>query len=48
MELIEKGLVDFIGTDLHNHRHADAIESYLASKEYRKIKDRLPLLNNSI
>ena len=47
-ELIEKGLVDFIGTDLHNHRHADAIEEFLASKDYRKIKDRLPLLNNSI
>ena len=48
MELIEKGFVDFIGTDLHNHRHADAIEAYLASKDYRKIKDRLPLLNNTI
>ena len=48
MELIEKGFVDFIGTDLHNHRHADAIEAYLASKDYRKIKDRLHLLNNSI
>lgn len=48
MELIEKGLVDFIGTDLHNHRHADAIEAFLSSKEYRKIKDRLPLLNDSI
>lgn len=48
MELIEKGLVDFIGTDLHNHRHADAIEAFLSSKEYRKIKARLPLLNDSI
>ena len=48
MELITNGLVDFIGTDLHNHRHADAIEAYLASKDYRKIKDRLPLLNDTI
>lgn len=48
LELIEKGLVDFIGTDLHNHRHADAIEEFLSSKDYRKIKDHLPLLNNSI
>ncbi len=48
MELINNGLVDFIGTDLHNHRHADAIEAYLASKDYRKIKDRLPLLNDTI
>lgn len=48
MELLDNGLVDFIGTDLHNHRHADAIEAYLASKDYRKIKDRLPLLNDTI
>ena len=48
MELIEKGFVDFIGTDLHNHRHADAIESFLSSKDYRKIKDKLVLQNNHI
>lgn len=48
MELIDKGLVDFIGTDLHNHRHADTIEAFLASKDYRKIKNKLSLLNNSI
>lgn len=48
LELIENGLVDFIGTDLHNHHHADAIEEFLSSKDYRKIKDHLPLLNNSI
>jgi hypothetical protein len=29
-------MVDFLGTDLHNHRHADAIEAYLASKDYRR------------
>ncbi len=32
--LIEQGLVDFIGTDLHNAKHADAIDEYLASKDY--------------
>ncbi len=48
MELIEKGFVDFIGTDLHNHRHADAIESFLSSKDYQKIKDKLVLQNNHI
>lgn len=40
-ELIEKGLVDFLGTDLHNHRHADAIEAYLASKDYRRHRQAL-------
>lgn len=32
--LIKNDMVDFIGTDLHNERHADAIEAYLASKDY--------------
>lgn len=48
MELIDKGLVSFIGTDLHNHRHADAIEAFLASKDYHKLKDKLSLLNDTI
>lgn len=32
--LIGEGLVDFVGSDLHRQRHADAIDSYLASKDY--------------
>lgn len=35
-KLIEKGYVDFIGTDLHNHHHADIIDAYLSSKEARR------------
>jgi tyrosine-protein phosphatase YwqE len=46
--LLEKGYVDFIGTDLHRHAHADAIEAYLLSKEYRKIAPKLHLLNNTL
>lgn len=30
--LLEKGLVDYAGTDLHKYEHADAIDKYLASK----------------
>ncbi len=42
--LIEKGYVDFIGTDLHHHRHADAIDAYLMSKDYRRhFKTLIPL-----
>lgn len=44
--LLEKGLVDFIGTDLHSHKHADAIDAYLASKDYRKIKDKVIVKND--
>lgn len=46
--LIEKGYVDFIGTDLHRHAHADAIDAYLASKDYRKIAPKLHILNDKI
>lgn len=34
--LISKGYADFIGTDLHNHRHADAIDAYLFTKDARR------------
>lgn len=34
--LIEKGLVDYIGTDLHRQSHVDAIDNYLASKDYER------------
>lgn len=46
--LVEKGYVDFLGTDLHNHSHADAIEAYLASKAYARLAggDALRLLND--
>ncbi len=32
-KLIEKGYVDFLGTDLHNFRHADIIDDYLTTKD---------------
>jgi len=46
--LINQGMVDFIGSDLHHHRHADSIEEYLASKDYRKlINSGLNILNDT-
>lgn len=35
-ELIELGYVDFLGTDLHNHRHADIIDRYLTTSDARR------------
>lgn len=32
--LVDKKLVSYLGTDLHRASHADAIDSYLASKDY--------------
>lgn len=34
--LIDNDLVDLVGTDLHHTRHADAIDAYLATKDYRR------------
>ncbi len=45
--LLDKGYIDFIGTDLHNHRHADHIDEFLTTKAYRRLADRLRPLNDS-
>lgn len=39
--LIDNELVDFLGTDLHNASHVESIERYLASKDYRRDRERL-------
>lgn len=48
--LIEKGMADFIGTDMHNYRHCEAIESYIGSKDFNRhaklLQDRL--LNDKV
>lgn len=39
--LIDAGLVDFIGTDLHRRSHVDAIDAYLTTKEAHTDMERL-------
>jgi tyrosine-protein phosphatase YwqE len=39
--LLEHDMIDFIGTDMHNLKHATVIEEYLHSKDYRKHADKL-------
>ncbi len=39
--LIEQGMVDYIGTDLHRTAHADSIDRYLASKDYEHHRSAL-------
>ncbi len=34
--LIERGLVDFVATDMHSRRHCEAIEAYMAGKDFRR------------
>lgn len=46
--LIKEGLVDFIGTDLHNTRHADKIDAYLLTRQAHADMEALaPLIQNS-
>lgn len=48
--LIDKGYVEFVGTDLHNMRHADIIDEYLTTKQALAHFDALKgkLLNDSL
>lgn len=47
LDLIKRRLVDFAGTDLHRHRHADAIDAYLRTRDAASDMDALaPLLHN--
>ena len=42
--LIEKGYVDFVGTDLHRQSHVDSIMAYLKSKDYKRHREGLETL----
>lgn len=39
--LLEHGLVDFIGTDMHNPKFLAAIQEFLKSKTYKKMLDKV-------
>ncbi|AWW30854.1 capsular biosynthesis protein [Echinicola strongylocentroti] len=38
-KLLERRLVRFVGTDCHNNRYLDSLESITASKSYQKLKE---------
>lgn len=48
--LIDKDYVDFVGTDLHRRTHADVIEQYIGSKDYRRHREKLEgrILNDTL
>lgn len=47
--LLDKGLVEFIGTDAHNMRHIKVIRHYLCSNDYRKLQQHAAtILNDTI
>jgi protein-tyrosine phosphatase len=45
--LIEKGMVDFLGSDCHNLIHANALQTLFSSRPFRKVLD-LDLLNKRL
>ncbi len=34
--LVENNMVDFLGSDMHNLNHCEAIEAYIGSKDYKR------------
>lgn len=46
--LLENRMVEFIGTDLHHHRHVECIRRYLASDDYRLLKAQSSNILNDV
>jgi protein-tyrosine phosphatase len=46
--LVEEGLVDLVGTDLHHVRHLEALNHLLSSKELKELLASDRLLNNQL
>jgi tyrosine-protein phosphatase YwqE len=46
--LINEGLVDFIGSDTHHRQHLKALKACFKSSEYRKVLKKNKLLNDTL
>lgn len=48
--LMENDMVDFLGTDLHNARHVEAINKWMETRSYRLVADTLRdrILNDTL
>lgn len=44
--LLEAGMVEFVGTDLHHTRHLHTLRAYLASSDYKKLLRKESLILN--
>ncbi len=47
-KLIEAGMVSLIGTDMHHQNHLNATHQYVRTKEFYKLVENLPLINNTL
>lgn len=45
-EMIDAGMVDFLGTDTHGERHIESFRQYLCSRDARRHRDALTSLKN--
>lgn len=48
LHLLDKGYIDFLGTDIHSMRHVEAIADFLASRDYARIAPKLNPRNDSL
>jgi tyrosine-protein phosphatase YwqE len=46
--MLDKGMVDFIGTDLHHDYHVETIDRFLRSKEWAKLRPRIRVINDEM
>jgi protein-tyrosine phosphatase len=47
-ELVDKQLIDFMGTDLHHHKHADMLAKALNNSYIKHLLKEYPLQNKSL
>ena len=48
-EMLDKNMVEFVGTDLHNHKHLQSITEYMGTREYDfLLRNASKLLNDKI
>lgn len=48
LKLVDKGMVNFLATDLHHETHLKALNEFVSSKEFYKILDKCDFLNKSL
>ena len=46
--LAEQGYIDFLGTDLHNMKHVQAISNFLTTKDYTKLISKINIKNDML
>ena len=46
--LCKNGMIEFLGSDLHNIEQANALSAWLSTKEYQKLAQMLPNLQNDL